>query len=204
VREILVELAGIYMLLSPDGMCPLTLGQFLALGKTSRDRARGYPASSYPALRRRLAELEVQQVAADDARRASLDSDDVMIDNIRLCASDHDALLRTWFTGRGCSRARPQAGPARDEQPPHDAATHRSPDGEKQQDARHAPDPAGILQHVFQQLAPASAKGVKGDQSSTPSRPRRGEPMCRWVVLPVVTCEIYVDGIFFLDPRSRR
>jgi hypothetical protein len=41
-------------------------------------------------------------------------------------------------------RKRPQAGPARDEQPPHDAATHRSQDGEKQ-DARHAPDPAGIL-----------------------------------------------------------
>jgi hypothetical protein len=47
VREILSELAGIYMVLSADGMCPVTLGQFLALGKTTRERARGYPEKSY-------------------------------------------------------------------------------------------------------------------------------------------------------------
>jgi hypothetical protein len=47
VREILSELAGMFMVLSADGMCPLTLGQFLALGKTSRERARGYPEKSY-------------------------------------------------------------------------------------------------------------------------------------------------------------
>jgi hypothetical protein len=47
---------------------------------------------------------------------------------------------------RRCRACHRKAGPARDEHPPHDAATHRSQDGEKQQDARHAPDPAGILQ----------------------------------------------------------
>jgi hypothetical protein len=47
VREILSELAGMLMVLSADGMCPLSLGQFLALGKTSRERARGYPEKSY-------------------------------------------------------------------------------------------------------------------------------------------------------------
>jgi hypothetical protein len=47
VREILSGLAGMFMVLSADGMCALSLGQFLALGKTSRERARGYPEKSY-------------------------------------------------------------------------------------------------------------------------------------------------------------
>jgi hypothetical protein len=49
VREILSELAGMFMVLSADDMCPLSLGRFLALGKTSRERARGYPEKSYTA-----------------------------------------------------------------------------------------------------------------------------------------------------------
>jgi hypothetical protein len=40
--------------------------------------------------------------------------------------------------------------------------------------SRGLPVDHASMQHVFQQLASASLKGVKGDQSGTPSRPRRG------------------------------
>jgi hypothetical protein len=46
VCEVLAEIADMQMFLDADFMCHLTLGQFLALGKTTRERARSYPASS--------------------------------------------------------------------------------------------------------------------------------------------------------------